>query len=271
MKHTPVTIALTFLLISFCAAQDVSGAPQASLDPGSVSASSLANAAHIPGPPSYCKPCLFYGGDFDGYHQNANGLFDGYDSYGDGQVYVPFTVPKGKEWKVTGLLVNLLTVDFDDNPSEAYWEIRKGVSSGNGGTLVAGGAGLATPATVPASYLFNCQDFEGYCFAFLVTGMKVSLPAGRYWLMVEPLCGEASRCYHAEYFVLDDEDMPPPNHYGPIEPWDDSFYSSNAFGYYFAPTWGGSGTCRGQGCDRFSTAVLGTQRRMNTRLISEEP
>src|SRR5580700_507197 len=71
--------ALTAGLITIAAAQD-SRLPQASLDrevnlPVPAQAEALGNPPHQdPTPPSYCKPCLFYAGDWDQYASDANGL-----------------------------------------------------------------------------------------------------------------------------------------------------------------------------------------------------
>src|ERR1019366_8091944 len=42
--------------------------------------------------PTYCSPCLFYGGDFDGAGAGANGLYNG-NTAASATVYVPFTIP----------------------------------------------------------------------------------------------------------------------------------------------------------------------------------
>jgi hypothetical protein len=201
-------------------------------------------------PPKYCKPCLFYAGDFDGNNSAANGVYNDDNSQAQGAVYVPFRVPKGQNWSVTGLAVNLLSTSTAI-PSSSTWEIRKGVSQGNGGKVIASGKGSSVSAGQ-----FDCGGIAVYCFTLLTKRVRASLPSGRYWLSMVPQCNGMG-CDAEEIFLADVEDNPPPNHYGPLEPWDDSFFNSNTFGYPFAPTWGSSGTCGGKGCDRFSAAILG--------------
>jgi hypothetical protein len=207
-------------------------------------------------PPAYCEPCLFYGGDFDAWGTGADALINDNDSSINGEVYVPFTVPKQQKWQVTGLFVDLIDgAGGTVVPAKVKWEIRTSVSRGHGGTLVASG-------TASASFggNVNCAPIDVLCFALVMKGINVALPSGRYWLAVVPQCKKTS-CDGQLYALLDTEDLPPKNHFGPLEPWDDSFFSSTSFGgRFFEPTWGASGVCGDSGfCDRFSAGVLGTK------------
>jgi len=90
-------------------------------------------------PPGYCRPCLFYAGDFDSDASDANGLANEFDTtVSTGAVaYAPFIVPKGETWTVTGLFTdNFLSIQLLD-PVTIPYEIRKGIprAGGNGGTL----------------------------------------------------------------------------------------------------------------------------------------
>ena len=100
--------SLMAALISITAAQD-NHFPQASLDrevnlPVPAHEEALGNSPQRKSaPPSYCKPCLFYAGDFDSNASDANGLANEVDvlvSTG-AAVYTPFIVPQGKTWTVT--------------------------------------------------------------------------------------------------------------------------------------------------------------------------
>ncbi len=210
-------------------------------------------AHKTPTPPKYCSPCLFYGGDFDVNNSDENAVFNEVNSSADGEVYVPFHVPKQQKWRVTGLFVNLLS-ETNIAPSQVSWEIRKGVEAGSGGTLIASGV-----ANSSYGGQFNCGGIAVFCFGLVMKGIKVSLPSGRYWLAVVPQCKGSSCDGGNDYFLVDVEDVPPHNYVGPLEPWDDSFWSSKSYSTFFDPTWGSSGACRGLGCDRFSAGVLGTK------------
>ncbi|MBA3727440.1 MAG: hypothetical protein H0W86_13665, partial [Armatimonadetes bacterium] len=75
----------------------------------------------------------FYGGDFDG----RSGLVIWWDAY----VYDDFDVDD-IGWTVTSIYANCLTHLPSFNSMN--WEIRSGISEGNGGTLMASGSGPIT-------------------------------------------------------------------------------------------------------------------------------
>ncbi|MGA3315737.1 MAG: PEP-CTERM sorting domain-containing protein [Candidatus Korobacteraceae bacterium] len=122
----------------------------------------------------------FYGGDFDPNNPNANGLANetdrivGGSSYG-AAAYQNFVVGSGIT--VTGLFTNDL---MSISPTNAYWEIRSGVSLGNGGTLIASGMGLDT-VTATGRNAFGYTEYNN-----LVMGLDVPLAAGTYWFIVVP-------------------------------------------------------------------------------------
>ena len=134
-----------------------------------------------------CPTCYFYSGDF-GYvasptargYLNPDGLANendaivGGDPYG-AATYQNFVVNGGIT--VTGLFTNNLS---GLNPSTGYWEIRSGVSEGNGGTLIASGTGamMQTPTGRSAYGYTEYQD--------LVSGLSVNLTPDTYWFSVVP-------------------------------------------------------------------------------------
>ncbi len=65
--------------------------------------------------------------------------------------------------------------------SSAFWDIRSGVSNGNGGVDVASGTSSASDiATGRSGFGFN--EFQA-----MVSGLNIQLTAGAYWLAVTPL------------------------------------------------------------------------------------
>lgn len=83
--------------------------------------------------------CLFYGGDFDPNNPNANGLSNENDLIDGGNPYGTATYQNfinSQTWNITGLFTNNLSTL---TPSSGYWEIRSGMSEGNGGLLIASG------------------------------------------------------------------------------------------------------------------------------------
>jgi hypothetical protein len=257
MKATLLVCALTAVLISFAAGQDFN-APQASLDPEPATASSLARPAHIPGPPTYCKPCLFYAGDFDSNASDANGLPNEVDlivSTG-AAAYTPFIVPKGKTWTVTGLFTNNFMSNEVIDPKIIPYEVRKGIpkAGGNGGQLVCHGKRAGTLVPLP---LTVCQGAFGFeCYATKVNGIKsCRLPAGKYWMSVVPYCTNKNdnRCSAYRAFLQND-DGAMAHRYGSLEPADNSFFNSKFYGANWDPS------SKWQTSKRFSAGVEGTEK-----------
>lgn len=111
---------------------------------------------------------VWYGGDFDG----RNGLISQTTVGLDGMVYDDFNLAFNTN--VTGVFANYL--DFGAVYTTASWEIRSGMSAGNGGTLEASGSG-ATTTIATGRTGFNLTEFQ-----VTVAGLNVNLAAGNYWL-----------------------------------------------------------------------------------------
>jgi hypothetical protein len=217
-------------------------------------------------PPSYCKPCLFYGGDLDPNNPAADtfaneNIIPG-GSAQISQIYSPFRVPKGQIWKVTGLFINSIAYPTALDPVTTPWEIRKGipVAGGNGGTLVAHGSANGTMAATGR----NIGGTPEY--TILVKLKKpVVLKAGLYWENVTPQCTDPnnSECTSQGFTGFLESDMETKggfNGYGHAEPWDDSFWNAPDFGL----TWQNVYQVHLQrgmpGGDAFSAGVIGTKR-----------
>ena len=136
---------------------------------------------------------LFYGGDFDPNNPNANGLANENDAIVGGSpygaaVYQNFVIANNHQWQVSGLFTNQVTNQAP--PANAYWEIRSGLSEGNGGLLLASGTaadsvmtnGVVSTNTVAANAL---------------------LTAGTYWFAVVPQApNDANRSFTGNTFGL---------------------------------------------------------------------
>ena len=97
--------------------------------------------------PTFADVLGFYAGDIDvtnpGAYANGTTASVGGTPTG-ASIYQAFVVPTGG-WTVTGLFSNNL---MSFTPTSAYWEIRSGVSAGNGGTLLHSGT-VTAPASQP--------------------------------------------------------------------------------------------------------------------------
>jgi uncharacterized repeat protein (TIGR03803 family) len=215
--------------------------------------------------PSYCKPCLFYGGDFDTSSPAADtfaneNIYPG-DSQTLSQIYSPFTVPAGQTWSVTGLFINTIAYPTALDPVATPWEIRTGIpiGGGNGGTLVASGTTNATMTTTGRS-LNGVPEYT-----ILVSwSTPVVLQPGTYWENVTPQCTDLnnSQCTaqgFTGFLESDTETMYGLNGWGPPEPWQNSFWNAPIFGLFWANTYQVHLQRGEPGGDAFSAGVIGTK------------
>ena len=129
---------------------------------------------------------LWYNGDLDysGYSMSNHHIFKSwmfggyYDS--NSLVYDDFVVPAGEEWTVNSVWSNNL---FTEGVSflGATYEIRSGVSAGNGGTVVASGSG--TTSLTPTGRTSSSGNIE---YEVRISGLNINLAPGTYWLSVCP-------------------------------------------------------------------------------------
>lgn len=216
-------------------------------------------------PPPYCKPCLFYGGDLDPNNKQADTFANENIIPGGSptlaQIYSPFRVPKGQNWKVTGLLINSLSYPTAPDPVQTPWEIRKGIplAGGSGGKLVAHGTAKVT--MTPTGRSINGTPE----YTFVVKWKKpVVLRAGKYWENVTPQCTNPnnSQCTAQGFTGFLESDMETKggfNGYGPAEPWDDAFWNAPVFGLTWANLYQVHIQRGFPGGDALSAGVIGTK------------
>lgn len=135
--------------------------------------------------PARADVTLWYNGNYDGRDSQTNSQLS---STNYSYVYDDFVVPVGQSWTINRVWSN----DQMTNPgitTRAFWEIRQGVSSGNGGTVVAGGViGTATQVATGRSDVYPEYTVQ-------VAGLNVSLQAGTYFLTVAPLVPNGTAAY----------------------------------------------------------------------------
>ena len=183
-------------------------------------------------PPSLCHPCLFYGGDLD----TTSGLADGFSDENTllvtgSSTYAAFNVPTGGEAKVTGILFNI-QADANFDPSTATYDIRSGVSSGDGGTDIAYGSGTISVAAT-GRVAFGVTEFS----VLVTLTTPVSLTAGEYWFNLTPQCtngAEDGSCYVGRMF-LSNTTSGTNNVDGYAQPGNSMFLNSSYFGYTYEP------------------------------------
>jgi hypothetical protein len=217
-------------------------------------------------PPSYCNPCLFYGGDLDPNNPAADTFANENILPGDSalisQIYSPFRVPKGQTWTVTGLFINSLAYPTALDPVKTPWEIRKGIplAGGNGGKLVAHGSAKGTMAVTG-------RNINGTPEYTILVNLKkpVVLKAGLYWENVTPQCTNPSnsQCTAEGFTGFLESDMETQggfNGFGHAEPWDNSFWNAPDFGLTWANVYQVHLQRGMPGGDAFSAGVIGTRQ-----------
>src|ERR1700693_3139667 len=147
-----------------------------------LSASTLAQNAQQPTPPPYCKPCLFYGGDFDPSNPASSGLTDENTVEQQATVYVAFYVPRGQAWTVAGVFADFLSsVQYVIPSEDVNWSISSGLSSGNQGTTIASG-------TLRVSWTATGRSWMGYteytALGRFAPQTVPNLTGGIYWMSV---------------------------------------------------------------------------------------
>ena len=159
---------------------------------------------------------LWYNGDTN----QVNGVANEINSIvSQANVYDDFIVsPEG--WIIDTLWSNNL-MGFTTN--QAYWEIRSGVSSGNGGTVIASGTNSAARTSTGRS------SFGWNEYTIMVSGLNISLPAGTYWLTVAPIGSGSGRSFNSTTAGFNSLGIPGGYNLN-------AFFNSSYFGKNFIPS-----------------------------------
>jgi hypothetical protein len=132
---------------------------------------------------SFADNLIFYSGDLDLNNPDANGLANENDAIVGGNPYGAATYQNfttSQNYTVTGLFTNNQSML---NPGSGYWEVRSGVSEGNGGTLIASG----TASGANFSHTPTGRSGFGYDeYTDLAQGLSINLAPGTYWFSVVP-------------------------------------------------------------------------------------
>ena len=234
MKQSIRTLSLTTLalLVSLALTARANGG-----DRFSISASLFGNGAVHLQPNEPPPGTLWYNGDFDGIDGLTN---EDNTSLGSGQfahIYDDFIISEPGGWHVTALFSDNLE---NTNVTSATWEIRQGMSAGNGGTLVASGSG--TPSVTPTGRSgFGFTEFQ-----VEIDGLDITLAQGTYWLNVTPVGDLTGRSFDSTTSGFDCVGTPCCND-------DTAFLDSNFFGANFEPV-----ADFGSQFHDFSMGVIGT-------------
>ena len=252
MKRTLFVMALVITLISLSAAAVNKPAPALSRT-GNPSMKNQVHQNSKPQPPASCSPCLFYGGDLNPNDANADGFSDENTLLilGGSNTYGAVNIPAGPNANVTGILFNILaTAAFD--PFTATYDIRQGISEGNGGTDVSSGsATIAVAAT-------GRNAFGLYEYTITATFSTVTLVPGEYWFSLEPQCLNTldGSCTVFRQFVSNTtQEANAVN--GSWQPDREMFFNSSYFGFTYANWCDSSLGLNSSQCDWLSFGLVG--------------
>jgi hypothetical protein len=181
-------------------------------------------------PPPLCDPCLFYTGDLNPADPNAAGLSDentlviigGSSTYG---AFEPTT-----SVTVTGILVNIqASANFD--PLTASYDIRTGVTEGDGGVSIASGTANTTVQATGRNF-FGLNEYT----VAITLSSPMLLSAGEYWFNVTPTCTNGASdgsCNNGRMFVSNTTQKAN-NISGQDQPAHEAFLNSSFFGFTWA-------------------------------------
>ena len=209
--------------------------------------------------PALCSPCLFYSGDLNPNDGQATGFSDENTQLITGSsTYVAVNIPKGITATLTGILFNVqASSNFD--PQNATYDIRQGVSDGNGGTSVASGTGNITVATTGRTFIGLSE------FSVLVTLTTPQTLTGgeEYWFNLTPQCTNGSvdgSCSVGRIFLSNTTQMAN-EQFGHASPPYESFLNSSFFGFTWTNWCDASlGLINGQ-CRFASFGLVGTAKK----------
>lgn len=231
MKTTLVAVALVITLSLSAAAAEQTKVPASAANAGGTSSAIQTRKPPQSTPPASCSPCLFYGGDLNPTDANADGFSDENTLLvvGGSQTYGAVSIPSGPNASVTGILFNVLaTAAFD--PFTANWDIRQGVSEGNGGTDVASGSGAAIAVAQTGRVAFGIYEYT-----VTVTFSTVTLAPGEYWFNLQPQCLntlDGSCTVFRQFFSNTTQETNAVN--GSWQPNSELFFNSSYFGFTWA-------------------------------------
>lgn len=282
-KHLICLLFVSLGLVPILSSQEI--VTGAFSQPATASAVFVGRTEFPAAPPSYCNPCIFYSGDFD-LNKSPNGLLNGlFPQDRDATVWIPFSV--GSKIQIQGLFVNEL---FDADPplvAPATWEIRSGITEGQGGTVQCSGAGTATATKTGRTFTFAGTFYREWTYLLLLArtdycqltksgpasseDLPVNLPDGGkgqcppncYMSMTVGNSATDAETTTSNAYLSDIPLSQPKHHFGSANVNDNSFVTSSFYNYNFAPAvtvcaTGPPLAITRVGCHMFSVGLIGT-------------
>lgn len=201
----------------------------------------LVAVAFLNGQAAQAGSILWYNGNLDQRDALTNQT-----GAADGLIYDDFIVPVGKTFTITAVYSNDAMYQAPTASTTAYFEIRSGVSTGHGGTLLASGNGSDVSASTGQTFSSGGVVLPVYTNE--ITGLNTTLGPGTYWLAVAP------NVSNQDSYIVTTSGAgaigTPPGNDG------NSFMSSTFFGFNFLPT--SDPSIEGPGTWDYSMGIIGT-------------
>ena len=250
MKNTLLCATFITLFAMAAMAQDVSAPSPVRFDHTIPSVI----APFHPNPTTNHPNTLFYAGDPNCEDPNSQAFANGNTlTVPDTETLGAVTIPAGKHVLVEGLFINTVATVDEFDPATATWEIRTGVSEGNGGRQIASGVG-------PISWTgLNTCGLAVY--ASQVTVMLTqpqTLSEGTYWFNVTPQCTNSEDSYcDSQQFYVDNTPQGANNVRGHLQPLHQIYFNSAYFGHAYANWCDPSFGQNSHECAALSFGILG--------------
>jgi hypothetical protein len=133
--------------------------------------------------PTTAQAQLWYNGDFN----NVNGLSSERNTLITQSMTYDNFVVTGAGWTINSVFGNFLA-SFEW--SRADWEIRSGVSAGNGGTLLFSGSNVVADYDATGRSGFGFTEYRA-----TISGLSIFLNPGTYWLGISPVGSGSGRAF----------------------------------------------------------------------------
>jgi hypothetical protein len=250
MRKIPFAFTLIAALSLSAVAQDVK-APTLTRSGNRNAAACSTQSVRRPVVPSLCKPCAFYGGDPDGNDPNTTALANGNTlSVPNTTTYGAVKIPATTRGMITGILfISIAESSGDFDPDTATYDIRTGVSQGNGGSSVASGSGAMSYSS------YGQCPIVAYQTAVTLTSPLTVTPGTTYWVNLSPQCTDSGNpnC-DTQFFVYNTTQEMNGLHPG-VQPPEQMFFNSAFIGYNWT-NWC-SILQNDQACARLSFGLMG--------------
>lgn len=181
------------------------------------------------GLPSVPSTVVFYGGDINVNDPNAQGFANGNtEVVSSAQTYAAVKVPSGVHAVVSGTFGNNAAF-FGYFDGVGTYDVRVGVTEGNGGRSLAHGSATETEVAT------GRDPFGLIEYTTSVNFPKSStVPPGTYWINENPQCVSNPNCANGEFYYLSNTTQETNNVNGAAQVASQLYLNSNYFGYTFA-------------------------------------